>query len=102
MFDRKNDFKEHVLPLVEQINRICSFFKIPYFYTFCVEDDGKNTTYYNSVGGSVSAGIQLTEDQIVKHLNVANGFDTIPQRSSANFDDFDMLSEEICDDDPEE
>ena len=40
--------------------------------------------------GTTSAGIKLTDDKIVKFVNVLNGFDTIPHRDES-FDDFEEL-----------
>lgn len=76
MFDKKEEYQKYVEPYLKRAREACSAFGIPFFSSCCVSDDGKTSEYKNLINGSVSNGIELTDDQFSKHINVANGFDT--------------------------
>ena len=88
MYDRQEVFKKQIQKKAEELNDICKSLGIVSFMSFCIKDDGEKTTYQNYMHGSVSNGIRLTEDQIRGHINVANGFATIPPDNGADIDDY--------------
>lgn len=102
MFDKEKEFADVCKPLLNKLITICSLHHIPFFWTACVKNDPSGTTYQsgtdathtkymNDVSGSVSRGIALHDDQIVKHIAVAAGFDVIPHREDVevNMDELD-------------
>lgn len=95
MYDKKNLFDDMVRPAIEQIIQLCALHRIPCFMSFCVKDDGKTSTYANYMNSSVSNGICLTDDQIMKHINVCNGFSTIPSFEKSDFNMFDDIPNDL-------
>ena len=75
-------FNEKIKPKMDELNQICAVYSLPYFASFCISDGKEGTTYENYMYGSISNGIHLRDDQIRKHINVANGFYTVPPHSA--------------------
>ena len=55
---------------------------------FAVKDNGVSTDYKNYIYGSTSNGIRLSNDQIRGHVNVSNGFQTVPPGDNIDADDY--------------
>ena len=77
--DVKKLFEEKAQELME-LSRI---YKVPMFLSF-VEREGEK--YHNKVFSAAANGIHLEEDQIEKHILIANGFQAIPPREVVNVD----------------
>lgn len=88
MYDRQEVFKKHIQKKAAELNELCKTLGIASFMSFCIKDDGKETTYKNYIYGSTSNGIRLTNDQIRGHVNVANGFLTVPPEGGTDIDDY--------------
>ena len=60
------------------------------FYAVCaVGNDAEKTEYLNIVYSAQSHAMELTDDQIRKHMLVANGkFDVVPKREVVTFSPF--------------
>lgn len=96
MFDRTEDYEKKIKPLLKELNRLCVISGIPYFAAFCVKEQEGQTSYRNVVYSANSLNTKLSDDQICKHINVANGFDTVlhqPEVDFSAFDDMDDLEE---------
>lgn len=76
MFNKREDYKRFVEPHLRKAYAECMVHGIPFFSSCCVADDGTFSDYMNLINGSVSNGIKLTDDQLSRHINVSNGFDT--------------------------
>lgn len=87
MYDRTEVFNLYIKEKAEEINNLCKSLGIISFMSFCTKGSETETEYKNYVCGSMSNGIRLKDDQIRHHINVANGFVTIPPGN--NSDDFD-------------
>ena len=90
MFDFTTEYEEKIRPMLEQINQMCVINGIPFFAACAVKDDGTSTTYRNVLNSAHNTGTKLADDQIKKHINVANGFETILKRSPINNEEFDL------------
>lgn len=90
MFDKTEAYRKYVKPYLEQAYRASELYGIPCFFSCCVRDDGKNTCYENIINGAVSNGLHLADDQFTRHINVANGFDTILNDSRLDVSTFDI------------
>lgn len=88
MYDRREVFKKHIQKKAEEINELCKSLGIVSFMSFAVKDDEKETEYKNYVYGSASNKIRLANDQIRGHINVANGFQTVPPGDDTDSDDY--------------
>ena len=89
-FDKTKEYNDEIIDLVAKLRIACNRNKIPMFVSVCIKNDEKGSVYKNEMVGTASAGIKLTDDRIVKFVNVLNGFDTIPKRDDA-FDDFEEV-----------
>ncbi len=88
MYDKQQVFKTHIKKKAEELNELCKTLGVASFMTFCVKDDGVNTTYQNYIYGSASNKIKLVDDQICRHVNVSNGFTTLPPDGNLDIDDY--------------
>lgn len=95
MFDRTDDYEEKIKPILKELNRMCVICGIPYFAAFCVKDMDGKTSYRNVLYSASNMSTVLSDDQLCKHINVANGFDTVLHQPELDFSVFDDL------DDPE-
>ena len=96
MFDYKTIYEEKIKPSIDEIQQACMFYGIPFFACCPVKDDGKTTTYQNTLISAKEAGTFLSDDQILKHINVANGFDTIIHKDTI---DLEYIAEGIQEED---
>lgn len=88
MYDRQELFKKHIQKKAEELNDLCKTFGIASFMSFCIKDNDKKTDYKNYIYGSSSNGIRLSDDQIRGHINVSNGFQTIPPSNDSDLDSY--------------
>lgn len=77
-FDKTKSYKEHIQPIVEQLKMRCEAHDIPMFVTCCVKSTEEETKYIREGVCTGSKKYQLADDQIEKHLLVANGFKVSP------------------------
>jgi len=78
-FDRTKEYEEEIVDLVFKLRSTCNRVGIPMFLSMCVKNDEHETVYKNEMVGAASTGIKLTDDKLVKFVNVLNGFDTVPK-----------------------
>ena len=94
MYNREEAFEKYIRKKAEELLDLCGQHGIPTFMTFCVRDEGKGTNYENYdnyknyMYGSASNGIRLNDDQILRHVNVANGFTTSPPGNNEDLDNY--------------
>lgn len=93
MFDRTKDYNEKIKPILKELNRMCVICGIPYFGAFCIKEQDGKTSYKNVLYSANSMSTILSDDQICKHINVANGFDTALHQPELDFSAFDDLDE---------
>lgn len=65
--------------------------RLPCFVSFVTGNTEKGTTYRNLVYSAQTSQIQLTDDQIRKHLLIASGFEAVPPRESLDLDMGELL-----------
>ena len=78
IFDQKEYYEKNVAGLVSRLKNICTVGKIPFYFTACVENTEKGSAYRSEGNLCGSGGFKLTDDRITKHLNIENGFRTVP------------------------
>lgn len=90
MYNKKDVFKEKIEKKANDLNELCRTFGIPAFMTFALYDNPrtKKTEYKNYISGSASNRIKLTDDQLARHINVANGFNTTPPNDNIDIDSY--------------
>ena len=75
MYNRQDVFKNHIQKNAEELNELC-------------KQLGVVTEYKNYIYGSTSNGIRLNVDHIRHHVNVANGFMTVPPADNPDLDNY--------------
>lgn len=88
MYNRQDVFKKHIQKKAEEVNDLCKTLGVVSFMSFAVKDNGVSTDYKNYIYGSTSNGIRLSNDQIRGHVNVSNGFQTVPPGDNIDADDY--------------
>lgn len=73
VYDATKKYKEEILPLVNQIKKVCAINSIPFFFTCAVKNDEKETQYENEGVLTGSYGINLKTDYFAPILGVLNG-----------------------------
>lgn len=71
---------------MKEILSICQIYRVPCYMTFVTEDNGSGTKYVNVLYGTKSNGIHLRDDQIERHVLIANGFSAVPGREVLELD----------------
>lgn len=84
-FDKDAVYKSKIEPAVTELVKLCTIYGIPMYITCCVSNDATGTEYRNNCVSAETRGLNLTDDNIQKHLCIQLGFDTI-YRSEAEFD----------------
>ena len=77
-FDKRDIYEKMIKDKVYELKLLCNRERIPMFFSACVENSKKGSTYESEIVGSCSNGIELKKDLIPKYINVYNGFDTVP------------------------
>lgn len=67
---------------LKELLELCQVYKTPMFATVAIKNDENETQYNNITFGTSSNYIRLTDDQIKKHILIANGFCAVPKRDS--------------------
>ncbi len=89
-FDKTKEYDNEIIDLITKLRIACNRNKIPMFASICIKNDENGSFYKNEMVGTASAGIKLTEDKIIKYVNVLNGFDTVPKRDDS-FDNYEEV-----------
>lgn len=80
------DAKEAAKQKIEELLDICQLNGIPMFVSIVLEDDNEKTKYYNQLYSAKAHAINLADDQIAKHILIANGFKAVPKREALDLD----------------
>jgi len=77
-YDKRETYNAVIAEKVKELSALCYQHGIPVFISAAVAntDDGK-TAYRNELVSAEKAGVSLTDDQISRHVNVLNGFETV-------------------------
>lgn len=83
-FDKTRDYQRHVRTKVEELAIICNGLGIPFYATFCIQNDDSKTTYQNVSGEPGVRNLDLGRDLIRAHELVQIGFEPCPPRTSTD------------------
>ena len=82
-FDKKAIFEKECKPLLTQLETICSFNKIPFFWAACTKNSDEGSDYEYAWSDPTSHMVELKNDLINKFFVVAAcGFDVRPHRDT--------------------
>lgn len=78
--------KAEVERRLKSLLEICQIHHVPMFATVAVENTDTGTVYNNIVYGGKAHNINLNDDQIQRHILVANDFRVVPMRDAVEID----------------
>lgn len=84
-FDKHAAYKANIEPIINELMKQCTVYDIPMFVTCCVANNTKGSEYKNQAVTPDAHGLNLTDDNIQKHMCLQLGFDTV-YRSNEDFD----------------
>lgn len=85
-FTVSEEIVEQLKDKMKDILIICQIYRIPCYMSFVTNDNKNGTDYTNVVYGTKCNNIHLTDDQIEKHILIANGFAAVPKREVLELD----------------
>lgn len=71
---------------IEELLDICQLNGIPMFVCIVTDNSEEGTKYYNQLYSAKAHAIALTDDQIARHILIANGFKPVPKRDTLDLD----------------
>lgn len=81
----KQEEKKEIMDKINELLELCQYRNVPMFVSVAMSD-GVNTEYYNRMHSAKAHNIRLSNDQIAKHILIANGFAAVPPRESVEID----------------
>lgn len=76
-FELSNNDLKKVEAALLKLKETCQMLNVPMFATVAVENNDEKTIYNSIVNGAGSHDMKLTNDQIRKHILIANQFEII-------------------------
>lgn len=73
--DNKKIYEEKILPVIEELKKVCSECGMPVFVTVCTNNTDTATEYIADMISPLMLKQELTDDHFTKHLAVLNGFE---------------------------
>ena len=86
-FDKTKEYDSKLAGMIHELIKYCSVNGIPLFVSACIKNDEKESIYKSDMVSAASAGVKLTDDRLVRFVNVLNGFDTVPVAEKMKVDD---------------
>lgn len=85
-FSLTDEQKAIVETKLRELLEICQVYEVPMFASVVTDNSEEETVYNNIVYGARVRGIILKNDQIQKHILIADGFDAVPKRENVTVD----------------
>jgi len=85
-FSLSDDELAELESLCVQLLEFCHIHELPMFFTAAVKGNNDVTEYKRITYGPDSHNINLKDNQIRKHILVADGFEVVPPRDFVSFD----------------
>ena len=82
-FDKSSIYRSKIEPIVAELVKQCTVYNIPMYVTCCIANSEKETEYKNQCVAPDAHGLNLSDDNIQKHLCIKLGFDTIYRMEEA-------------------
>ena len=77
---------------LKNLLELCQIHQVPMFACAAIKNKEGETLYNNIVYGGKSHNMEMYDDQIQKHILIANGFAAVPKREEM---DFDLVEEDL-------
>lgn len=85
-YDLDEATREKLDSAMLQILQICQINRLPMFISVAVKNNEEETEYKSYVYSSTSNYVNLTNDQIRKHMLIANNYEAVPPREIISID----------------
>jgi hypothetical protein len=78
-FNKESVYETQINATAKALAALCYKNGIPMFFSAAVAntDDGSRTEYRTEFVSAAKVGVDLTDDQLSRHVNVKNGFNTV-------------------------
>lgn len=95
-FDKTYEFQKKIKPIIDELIKQAKVYEIDLFVNVCVSSEKEKTTYRNFHVSTAVNMHELYDDQIRKHVLIANGFEAVPPTANAEIpmDDYTLSFEE--------
>ena len=86
-FNKESDYDIYIAEHVKEVVSLCYKHKIPMFFTAAVvNSNDSDTEYVSEYISAKKVNINLSEDKLSGHINVANGFETVLPKELDEFE----------------
>lgn len=85
-FDKRKVYEEQIKEKVSELKELCTINDIPFFFTACVANDDEKAIYVSEGITPESYGFSISDNCFTNHINVSNGFDTVPKEKPYSID----------------
>lgn len=92
-YNNEKVYKDTIKEQVSELIMKCRIAKIPCFISIAVGNTSDSTAYINEAVTPNSLGVKLTDDKISQHINVMNGFKTVPYSENLGDNGIDISNE---------
>ena len=76
-FNSREAYTAYVAATVKTLTELCYKHKLPLFLTVAVRNTANGTEYLSEYISPAIIDVSLQDDQLSRHVNVMNGFDTV-------------------------
>lgn len=73
-YEKNNEFVRKAKCLLNELDELSRLNGIPYFFTAAIANTEQDTDYLTRSRSALTMGLQLSNDHIVDHMLVHNGF----------------------------
>lgn len=77
---------KNIASKLRALKETAQMYGVPMFASVVISNDESNTGYLRAVNSAQSHAVFLTNDEIRRHMLVANGFDVTPPRNVTAID----------------
>ena len=85
--------KEQIESRLRDLLEVCQLYGVPVYATAAIENNEEDTVYNRIIYSAQAHQMKLTNDQIRKHMLVANGFEVVAPRDKLSIDMSTILGE---------
>lgn len=76
-YDKTDVYNEKIVPLLDQLEKICTKEQIPFFFSAAVANNEETTSYEQRARTAAPMGFGITKDLLVEHVKVCAGFEVV-------------------------
>ena len=85
-YDKTEIYEEKIKDKMEELAKICRDNDIPFFLTCCIKNTDSDSVYKTQASSPETYGYSISKNHFEHHVNVMNGFTTMPESSRLGYD----------------